>query len=77
MHFGVVVVVNSMIGLITPPHGLLLFIVAGITRQPLGAIVRDLVPFVFALVAASAIITFVPDLVLFVPPPPWLQRLRL
>ena len=67
VHFGVVVVVNTMIGLITPPYGLLLFIVAGITKQPVGAVVRDLVPFIFALIAALAFITFVPDFVLFVP----------
>ncbi len=67
IHFGVIVVVNSMIGLITPPYGLLLFIVANITGQPLGRIIRDLVPFIIALVGALAIITFVPDLVLFLP----------
>lgn len=67
VHFGVVVVVNSMLGLITPPYGLLLFIVANITKQPLTRIVRDLVPFILALFAALAFITFVPDFVLFLP----------
>ena len=46
VHFGVVVVVNIMIGLLTPPFGLLLFIVANMTRQPLLAIVREAVPFI-------------------------------
>ena len=67
VHFGVIVVVNAMIGLITPPYGLLLFIVANITKQPLGAIVKDMVPFIFALIVALAVITFVPDFVLFIP----------
>lgn len=67
VHFGVVVVVNTMIGLITPPYGLLLFIVANFTGQPLRAIVRDLVPFIVALLVALALITFFPDFVLFVP----------
>jgi len=67
VHFGVVVVVNAMLGLITPPYGLLLFIVANITRQPIAAIVRDLLPFILALVIALAIITLIPDFVLFVP----------
>jgi tripartite ATP-independent transporter DctM subunit len=67
VHFGVVVVVNAMIGLITPPYGLLLFIVASITKQPLGRIVRDLAPFLLALIIALAIITFVPDFVLWLP----------
>ena len=39
VHFGVVVVVNIMIGLLTPPFGLLLFVVANMTKQPLMAIV--------------------------------------
>lgn len=67
VHFGVVVVVNAMLGLVTPPYGLLLFIVANITGQPLGRIVRDLLPFLVALFGALAFITFVPDFVLFIP----------
>jgi len=67
IHFGVVVVVNAMLGLITPPYGLLLFIVANITGQPLGRITRDLLPFLAALFGALAFITFVPDFVLFLP----------
>ena len=67
VHFGVVVVVNAMLGLVTPPYGLLLFIVPNITGQPLGRIVRDLLPFLAALFGALAFITFVPDFVLFIP----------
>ena len=44
VHFGVVVVVNIMIGLLTPPYGLLLFVLANMTKQPLGAIVREALP---------------------------------
>ncbi|WP_202331614.1 TRAP transporter large permease [Mesorhizobium sp. L-8-3] len=67
LHFGVVVVVNAMIGLVTPPYGLLLFIVANITGQPMARIVRDLVPFLVALFASLALITFFPNFVLFLP----------
>lgn len=67
VHFGVIVVVNAMLGLITPPYGLLLFIVSSITREPLMKIVRDLVPFLIALIIALGIITFVPDFVLWLP----------
>ncbi len=67
VHFGVVVVVNIMIGLITPPYGLLLFIVAKLSDAPLGAVVRDTLPFVIAMIGALALITFVPELVLWVP----------
>jgi tripartite ATP-independent transporter DctM subunit len=67
VHFGIVTVVNGMIGLITPPYGLLLFIVANITQQPLAKIVRELVPFIVALLVALGTITFWPDFVLWLP----------
>ncbi|MEY8881304.1 TRAP transporter large permease [Donghicola sp. XS_ASV15] len=67
IHFGVIAVVNSMLGLITPPYGLLLFITANITKQPLGAIVRDIWPFILALLFALGVITYCPDFVLFLP----------
>jgi tripartite ATP-independent transporter DctM subunit len=67
VHFGVVVVVNIMIGLLTPPFGLLLFIVANMTKQPLIAIVRESAPFIFAAVVVLALITFIPDTVLWLP----------
>jgi tripartite ATP-independent transporter DctM subunit len=67
VHFGVVAVVNAMIGLVTPPYGLLLYVVANITRTPLAAIIRDLMPFFYALIAALIVITFWPDFVLLVP----------
>jgi len=67
VHFGVVVVVNIMIGLLTPPFGLLLFIVANMTRQPLIAIVSEAVPFIVAAIAMLGVITFVPETVLWLP----------
>ena len=67
VHLGVVLVVNAMIGLITPPYGLLLFIVSGLTRQPMLAVARELMPFIAVLLAALAFLTFVPDFVLWLP----------
>ncbi|MCW1930927.1 TRAP transporter large permease [Pararhodobacter zhoushanensis] len=67
VHFGVVLVVNAMLGLITPPYGLLLFIVAAITKQPLIPIIKDLVPFIAILIVALMVITFCPDFVLYLP----------
>ena len=67
VHFGVVVVVNIMLGLITPPYGLLLFIMTNITGVPLKDIVRDALPFLWAMIAALALITFVPEVVLWLP----------
>jgi tripartite ATP-independent transporter DctM subunit len=67
VHFGVVAVVNIMIGLITPPYGLLLFMMVKIAEVPLKALVRDVLPFLAVMIGALALITVVPDLVLFLP----------
>jgi len=67
VHFGVMVVVNVMLGLITPPYGLLLFVMTRIAEVPIRDIVRDVMPFLFAMIAALAVITFVPGVVLFLP----------
>jgi tripartite ATP-independent transporter DctM subunit len=67
VHFGVMVVVNIMLGLVTPPYGLLLFVMNSITGVPLRDIVRDVMPFLLAMIAALAIITFVPETVLWLP----------
>ena len=67
VHFGVVVVVNIMIGLLTPPFGLLLFVVANMTKQPLTALVREAVPFIGMAVVVLAIIVLVPETVLWLP----------
>jgi tripartite ATP-independent transporter DctM subunit len=67
VHFGLVVTVNLMIGLITPPYGLLLFIVSNMSRQPLTAVIRETMPFIWVLIAALAFLTYVPDAVLWLP----------
>ena len=67
VHFGIVVVVNIMIGLITPPYGLLLFIMTNIAGVPLRALVREVLPFLVAMIGALVLITLVPDLVLWLP----------
>ena len=61
------VVVNAMIGLITPPVGMLLFIVSNITKAKMADIVRDILPFVFILMASLLFIALNPDFVLFIP----------
>lgn len=67
VHFGVVIVLNMMIGLCTPPYGMLLFTVSGLTKTPLGAIIREIFPFLWILIGVLFLITYVPSLVLFLP----------
>jgi tripartite ATP-independent transporter DctM subunit len=67
VHFGVMAVVNIMIGLVTPPYGLLLFMMVKIADVPLKDIVREVMPFLGVMFAALLLITLVPDLVLYLP----------
>jgi len=67
VHFGVVAVVNIMIGLLTPPFGLLLFVIANMTRQPLMTLVRETLPFILMAIVVLAVITLAPQTVLWLP----------
>ncbi len=67
VHFGVVVVVNTMIGLITPPYGILLFVINATTGAPMRDMIREIWPFMLVLILALMTITFVPGIVLWLP----------
>ncbi len=67
VHFGVVAVLNIMIGLCTPPYGLLLFMMTRIANISLMELVREMVPFLVVMVGALAMVTLWPDMVLFLP----------
>ena len=67
VHFGVVVVVNCMIGLITPPYGILLFVINGTTGISLKEMIVEIWPFIIALLVALALLIAFPQIVLWVP----------
>ena len=67
VHFGVVTVVNCMIGLITPPYGMLLFVISGTTGIPIKDIVNEGVPYFFALLISLILLVIFPELVLWLP----------
>ena len=67
VHFGVLVVVNSMIGLITPPYGILLFVINAVTGIPLREIISEISGFLAVLVAALMLMMLSPDLILWLP----------
>ena len=67
VHFGVLIVVNSMIGLITPPYGILLFVISAVSQIPLKEMIREIWPFLGVLVAALFTMIFVPEIVLWAP----------
>jgi tripartite ATP-independent transporter DctM subunit len=67
VHFGVLVVVNSMIGLITPPYGILLFVINAVTGIPLREIIVEIWAFLAVLIAALLLLILSPELVLWLP----------
>ena len=67
VHFGVLVVVNSMIGLITPPYGILLFVINAVTGIPLKEIIGEIWAFLAVLIAALLFLILVPEVVLWLP----------
>ena len=67
VHFGVVFTLNTMIGLCTPPFGMLLFIVTGISGEKMNTIIKEVMPMVFVMVLVLILVTFVPDVIMWLP----------
>lgn len=67
IHFGIVTIVNLAIGFVTPPLGANLFMASAIGGVPLNKLAKDIWPWIGVAVAALLLITYVPDLVLFLP----------
>jgi tripartite ATP-independent transporter DctM subunit len=67
IHFGLIIILNLLIGATTPPFGVLLFIVQDIAKVSFGAIVRAILPFYVPLGVALLMITYWPDLSLWLP----------
>lgn len=66
-YFGVVVVINFMIGLITPPYGLVLFVLSSLTGAPLQKVFVAILPFVAVLIALLLVLVLFPQIILFLP----------
>ena len=67
VHFGVVICLNMMIGLSTPPFGMLLFIVAGLGKTKIGGVIREILPMVLIMIALLFLCTYIPDIIMFIP----------
>ena len=67
IHFGMVMIVNIMIGGVTPPFGSMMFTTCSVTQVPIAAFMREIWPFIIALLIALMVITYAPALVLFLP----------
>ncbi len=67
IHFGVVICLNMMIGLSTPPFGMLLFIVAGLGKTKIAGVIREIVPMVLIMIVLLFLCTYIPNIVMFLP----------
>jgi len=67
VHFGVMITLNMMIGLSTPPFGMLLFITSGVSKTPLREVIRETMPMVYVMIVVLFLITYIPEFVLFLP----------
>ncbi len=67
IHYGIVMVLMIEFGFLTPPFGLNLFVAMGITKKPLTTVARATAPFLILLLVCVALITFIPDISLFLP----------
>ena len=67
VHLGIVLVLNMMIGLATPPFGMLLFTISGLTGTPLGEIIREIWPMLLVLLGVLLLCTYLPATVLWLP----------
>jgi TRAP-type C4-dicarboxylate transport system permease large subunit len=67
VHFGLVMIINLLIGTCTPPFGIALFITMQIAQVSFGRVVRAITPFLVPMLATLLLLTFFPQLVLFLP----------
>lgn len=67
VHFGVVMGFNLIIGLMTPPYGPALFTGAAVSSLPIGKTSKEMIPFILASIAILLLVTFLPDIVLYLP----------
>ena len=67
IHFGVVIVINLMIGLCTPPVGYLIYLMANVANEPPQAVIRESLPFLGVLIFVLLLVTYIPALTLTLP----------
>jgi tripartite ATP-independent transporter DctM subunit len=67
VHFGILVTINLMIGMMTPPFGMQLFVVSGLTKVPIGDILRKLWPMIIIVIGTLVLITYIEPLSLWLP----------
>ena len=67
IHFGIIMVMNLSIGLCTPPVGSVLFVGCSVAELPITKVIRPLIPFFLAMIVTLLVVTYIPDLSLWIP----------
>jgi TRAP-type C4-dicarboxylate transport system permease large subunit len=67
VHFGVIVVLNLMIGQVTPPFGVCLFVISDVNKIKLEHLYRSILPFLIPLLLTLLLVTYVPGIVTWLP----------
>jgi len=67
VHLGIVLVLNLMIGLLTPPVGMVLYVLAKVSKTPFEECVRGTLPFLVPLIAVLLLLVFVPEIAMYLP----------
>ncbi|MFV0407325.1 MAG: TRAP transporter large permease [Propioniciclava sp.] len=67
VHFGVIMIMNLMLGLLTPPVGSVLYVTSSVTGKPVDVVFKGIIPFLIPLVVVLIIVTLFPEVVMFLP----------
>lgn len=67
VHFGVMIVLNLMIGQVTPPFGVCLFVISDVNKLKLESLYKSIIPFLIPLIATLFLVTYIPGIVTWLP----------
>lgn len=67
VHFGVIMVFNLAIGMLTPPVGICLMVASSVSKEPMQKLIRPILPFIGTLLVVLALVTYVPEISLWLP----------
>ncbi len=67
VHFGVMIVLNLMIGQVTPPFGVCLFVISDVNKIKLESMYKSIIPFLIPLIVTLILVTYIPGIVTWLP----------
>ena len=67
IHFGIMCILNTQIGMMTPPFGMNIFVCMRVANMGMGKVVKSTMPYLILLIIATLVISFIPEISMFVP----------